>query len=131
MQFSQPLRLPSHFMKPIPAMTLCYEAVRLHQATLALDRRNTSPPMPRLHTQQLTQMLITLYICGLPPIRQVYIAANRGSEGALRATLATYVLERGWQDIRIPAAQTPLAGNCENAGQTFTALCTWRSTIVS
>ena len=117
-------------MKPIPAMTLCYEAVRLHQATLALDRRNTSPPMPRLHTQQLTRMLITVYICDLPPIRQVCIPAKRGSEGALRATLATYVLERGWQDIRTPAAQPPLAGNCENAGQTFTLLHTRRVTIV-
>ena len=112
MQFSQPLRLPSHFMKPIPAMTLCYEAVRLHQATLALDRRNTSPPMPRLHTQQHTHMLITVYICDLPPTLQVCIPAKGGSEGALRATLATF------------------AGDCETAGQRFTLLHTRRVTIV-
>ena len=65
MQFNQPLRLPSHFTKPVFAMTLRQQVLLLHQATFALERRNTSPRVPRLHTQQLTQMLIPLYICDL------------------------------------------------------------------
>ena len=99
-------------MNPIRAMPLSQQVLLLHQATLALDRRKTSPPMPRLHTQQHTHMLITVYICDLPPTLQVCIPAKGGSEGALRATLATF------------------AGDCETAGQRFTLLHTRRVTIV-
>ena len=123
MQLSQPLRLPSHFTKPAFAMTLRQQVLLLHQAPFALERRIASPRMPRLHTQQLTQILITVCIYAIYiSTLQVCIPANRGSEGALRETLATYVLGSGWQDTRTPAAQHPLAGDCENFVRTFTAV---------
>ena len=103
MQFNQPLRLPSHFTKPVFAMTLRQQVLLLHQATFALEKRNISPRMPRLDIQQHTQMLITAYICDLPATHQVCIPANRGSEGDVRATVATYVLERGSQDMQTPS----------------------------
>ena len=132
MQLSQPLRLPSHFTKPAFAMTLRQQVLLLHQAPFALERRIASPRMRCLHTQQLTQILITVCIYAIYiSTPHLCIPAKRGSEGALHATLATYFLESGWQDTRKPAARTPLAGDCENSRRTFTALYTCRSTVVS